>query len=219
MRAVAARHERSAELVPVDRTRNLHEPTRAEKTNRPGHDDISPAALTRRFSQPCAKSLDHRRSNLPQSKRVTSPETCTTDPSGWTSTRTGSTPASSSRIAPVRVLAPTANPYLRNCLMTSFCLSGGSGIAQHGLRLEHHKPLARPERDRFGAASGVQFREDRPNVELHRVLRNVESRRDRLIREALSHHAQHLEFARRQRLAVAFAQREPTSGHERVGHL
>ena len=47
------------------------------------------------------------------------------------------------------------------------------GFVRHAWRalpLEHHKPLTRAQRHRFGAAAGVQLREDRADVELDGVL-------------------------------------------------
>src|ERR1700674_223668 len=153
------------------------------------------------FQRAGAVPSRHLRSNLPQSNRVTSPETCSTLPSRFTRTRTGSLPRNSTRIAPVLVVAPTAKPNLRNCLMTSFCLSNFfSGTTLKSVRLEHDEPLAGSARHGFGSAGGAKFDEDRADVEFHGMLRDAQARGDRLVAEPFGEHPEHVDFARCERL-------------------
>src|SRR6185312_13830555 len=61
--AVAHRHERAEERMPVDRA-HLHQPARAEVLHRVGHHDICPAALRRALLQ-ARRELSVRLHDLP----------------------------------------------------------------------------------------------------------------------------------------------------------
>src|SRR5205807_1558353 len=55
--AVAHRHERTDERMTVDRSSDLHEPSRAEELHGIGHDHIGPAALGRALLQTCGEAF------------------------------------------------------------------------------------------------------------------------------------------------------------------
>src|SRR3984957_20680908 len=66
-----------------------------------------------------------------------------------------------------------------------------------GLRLKANRPQPRALRHRIGPSLRVEFVEQRGDVKLYRMDRNLKAPRDRLVRRALGDQRQHVEFAGR----------------------